>query len=59
MQEERADALATDFWAYQQRTLLEAEGQTPNPLFAAARTGCSDVMLYWVRLVPRKKISED
>lgn len=33
----RADSLATDFWAYQQRTFLEAEGQTPNPLLAAAQ----------------------
>lgn len=27
MQEERTDALATDFWEYQQRTLLAAEGK--------------------------------
>lgn len=38
VQEARTDALATDFWEYQQRTLLEAEGQTPNPLLVAART---------------------
>ena len=24
--------LATGFWEYQQRTLLEAEEQTPNPM---------------------------
>ena len=46
MQEERTDALATDFWVYQQRTLMEAEGQTPNPLLVAAGRDCTDRMLH-------------
>lgn len=39
MQEERRDALAADFWKYQQRSVLKVEEQTLNPLPVAAR-GC-------------------
>lgn len=50
VQEERTDALATDFWEYQQGTLLEAEGQTQtqNPLLIAATKWCPDRMLHWI-----------
>lgn len=41
-------ALATCFWEYQQRTPLEAEGQTQNSLLIAVTTGCTDRMEHWM-----------